>query len=172
MPLLALDAALARCSAAIVAEDGTILAEASEAITQGQPARLPALAARVLADAGLPGSGLSAVAAIVGPGSFTGLRTALALAQGIGLAAARPVIGVTTGEALAAAAPAGVTVWATTDNRRGALFLERVGQAPPEVVREEDLPAPAGFTLILGDAAPRATARLAARGHRVALGDA
>ena len=50
-------------------------------------------------------TGLDAVAAVVGPGGFTGIRAALALAEGIGLGAGIPVIGVTTGEALAAAVP-------------------------------------------------------------------
>jgi tRNA threonylcarbamoyladenosine biosynthesis protein TsaB len=171
MPILALDAALARCSAAVVTEEGAVLAEAREAIAQGQPARLPVLAAEVLARAGLAASDLAAVAAVVGPGSFTGLRTALALAQGLATGAGRPVIGVTTGEALAAAIPQAARVWAALDTRRGTIFLERVGEAPPAVFAEADLPTPEARTVMVGDAAAPAAARLAARGHPVVLSD-
>ena len=48
---------------------------------------------------------LDLVAVTVGPGSFTGIRAALALAHGLALAAGVPVIGVTVGEALADALP-------------------------------------------------------------------
>lgn len=157
MPLLlALDASLARCSAALLRmEDGGVIAESALDIAQGQPARLPELAAEVLAASG--GEALAAVAAVVGPGSFTGIRTALALARGLALASGAPCVGVTTGEALAAALPEAGEVWAALDTRRGAVFLERLreGRAvgPPDVVRPaERVPGP-GVTLA-GDAAP------------------
>ena len=129
----------------------------------GQPAALPPLVEAVLQGE------VEAVAVGVGPGSFTGLRTAIALAQGIGLARGIPVIPVTTGEALVAMSdhPA----WAVTENRRGDLFLERPGAAPC-VVAEAALPRPEGMTWIMGDGAPRAVARMLARGWPAGLGDA
>lgn len=174
MRLLVLDAALSRCLAALV-EDEALLAERITEGAHGQAAALPPLAEAVL------DGPLDAVAVGVGPGSFTGLRSAIALAQGISAARGIPLVAVTTGEALAAAAePAppelGLPIWAATENRRGQLFLERFGAdgaalGAPEVLAEAALPRPDALTRIVGDGAPRAAARMAARGWPVALGD-
>src|SRR5215210_3345912 len=98
--ILALDASLSRCSAAVQG-DGRVLSHRARDGDRGHAAALPPMAAAVLAEAGLRAADLDAVAAVVGPGGFTGLRAALALAHGIALGAGLPVIGVTTGEALA-----------------------------------------------------------------------
>jgi tRNA threonylcarbamoyladenosine biosynthesis protein TsaB len=161
MRLLVLDAALSRCLAALVEEE-RVLMERVQAGTHGQPAALPPLVEAVLLGE------VEAVAVGVGPGSFTGLRTAIALAQGIGLARGIPVVPVTTGEALTAMSDA--PAWAVTENRRGELFLERA-DAPPCVVAESALPRPEALTWIMGDGAPRAVGRMRARGWPVGLGD-
>jgi tRNA threonylcarbamoyladenosine biosynthesis protein TsaB len=173
MRILAMDGALARASAAVWA-DGRVLARASADGARGQPTALPVLVRQVLAEAGLVASSLDAVAAVVGPGGFTGLRAALALAQGLALAAGCPAIGVTTGEALAAGVPAarraGREVWCCIDTRRGRLVLERfapgaaVALGPPSALAPEDLPEPQQPPLLAGDAAGLALAALAARG--------
>lgn len=181
--ILALDAALARCSAAVLA-DGVVLAAESAPGERGHAALLPPMAEAVLRAAGLTAqggavTGLDAVAAVVGPGGFTGIRAALALAEGIGLGAGIPVLGVTTGEALAAAVPswasAGRAIWVVVDNRRGKVLLERfpagslVAAGPPEVFAEAELPQPDGPVAVAGDAAAPVAARLAARGHDALL---
>jgi tRNA threonylcarbamoyladenosine biosynthesis protein TsaB len=135
----------------------------------------------VLREAGRAATALDAVAAVVGPGGFTGIRAALALAEGLALGAGRPAIGVTTGEALAAALPpglrAGRAVWAVVDNRRGRVLLERfpagslVAEGAPEAVAEADLPHPTGPVALVGDAAAAIAARLAARGVDALLSD-
>ncbi|MBL6456056.1 tRNA (adenosine(37)-N6)-threonylcarbamoyltransferase complex dimerization subunit type 1 TsaB [Belnapia sp. T6] len=176
--ILAIDGALARCSAALL-EDGVLRAARAEAGDRGHAALLPPMAEAVLAEAGLRATQLDAVAVVVGPGGFTGLRAALALAEGIGLAAGRPLIGVTTGEALAAAVPEAVrasrAVWAVVDNRRGRVLLERIppgslaATALPEPVTEAELPLPRGPVAVAGDAALAVAARLAARGEDALL---
>lgn len=173
MRILAMDGALARASAAVWAE-GRVLAQATTDGARGQPTALPLLVQRVLAEAGLAATELDAVAAVVGPGGFTGLRAALALAQGIALAAGRPAVGVTTGEALAAGLPAawraGRETWCCIDTRRGRLLLERFapGSAaalgPPLSLAPEELPVVAAPPLLAGDAADMALAALASRG--------
>jgi tRNA threonylcarbamoyladenosine biosynthesis protein TsaB len=160
--ILTLDGALAWCSAGIV-RDGTVIAERIEA--SGQGAALAVMAHDVLR-AGM----VDMVTVTVGPGSFTGLRAALALAHGIGLGAGIPVVGVTVGEALARWAPAGRAFWAATDTKRGRVFLERDGAV--HSVGLEDLPAPEGKVAVAGDAAIKVASRLAARGFDVQLLDA
>ncbi len=180
MPLLALDGSLARASAAVL--DGErLLARAAAEGARGHPQTLPALAERVLVEAGLSATALDAVAVVVGPGGFTGLRATLALAEGIALGAGLALIGVTTGEALAAALPEALrqerAVWTAVDNKRGRVVLERfaLGAATPEdaprSMDEADLPAPAGPVALAGDAAGLVAARLLARGFDAMLTD-
>lgn len=168
MRILALDGSLARASAALWA-GGAVVAHRAVGGERIQPTTLPPLAEQVLRDAGA----LDAVAVVVGPGGFTGLRTAIALAEGIALGRGVPVIGVTTGEALAAALPeatrAARAVWAAVDTKRGTVALERIApgalcaHAAPLVVAERDLPRPEGAVAVAGDAAPPVAARLLAR---------
>jgi tRNA threonylcarbamoyladenosine biosynthesis protein TsaB len=173
MRILAMDGALARASAAVWV-DGRVLARAAVDGARGQPTVLPGLVQQVLAEAGLRAEGLDAVAAVVGPGGFTGLRAALALAQGLALAIGRPAIGVTSGEALAAglapALRAVHPVWTAIDSRRGRVLLERfapgsaAAMGPPESLALEDLPPCDAPPLLAGDAAEAVLAALAARG--------
>ncbi|MFC3124873.1 tRNA (adenosine(37)-N6)-threonylcarbamoyltransferase complex dimerization subunit type 1 TsaB [Pseudoroseomonas globiformis] len=167
-----MDGALARASAAVWA-DGHVLAHAAAEGARGQAVALPPMVADVLRRAGLLATELDAVAAVVGPGGFTGLRAALALAQGLALAAGKPAIGVTTGEALAAALPDAVRgshpVWSVTDTRRGRVLLERLvpgawaAEAMPQAFTLDAVPHPEEPTLLVGDAAEAVAA--ASPGH-------
>lgn len=172
MRILAIEGALARCSAAVLA-DGEVVAAARAEAPRGQPALLPPMAQDVLARAGLVGAALDAVAVGVGPGGFTGLRAAIALAEGIARGAGRPLVGVTTGEALLACLPAadraGRAVWSAIDNRRGRVVIEIFAPGedspqPPLVAPLEALPPATGAVLVLGDAAEVVAAALHARG--------
>jgi tRNA threonylcarbamoyladenosine biosynthesis protein TsaB len=165
--VLALDAALARCSAAVVA-DGVVLAQRRLDVARGHAALLPVMVRDVLDDA--PGP-LDFVAVTVGPGSFTGIRAGLALAHGIAMGFGIPVIGVTVGEALGAALPpTGRTLWCVTDSRRDRVFLETGDSVAAHDLRA--LPAPTSPIAIAGDAAIAVTARLAARDFDVMLTNA
>lgn len=172
MMILGLDASLARCSAAVLA-NGAVLAEAQDEGGRGYASLLPGMARDVLRAAGLSAAALDGVAVTVGPGSFTGLRAALALAHGIALPVGRPVVGVLVAEALAEAVPAddGRVLWVAIDSRRGRVFLHR-GAAAAESVALDDLPRPSGPVAIAGDAAEAVAARLAARGDDALLTDA
>lgn len=175
MTILAIEGALARCSVALVA-DGAVLAARQSDAARGHPSLLPRFAAEVLAEADIAAPALDAVAVGVGPGGFTGLRAAIALAEGIARAAGRPLIGVTTGEALAAALPdglvAGRAVWVAIDNRRGRVVLEcfapgAAGPAAPVVAALDALPESGAPVLLLGDAADAVAMILRARGDVV-----
>ena len=78
--LLAIDAALGSRSVAIVT-GGVVLAECAEPGGHAEGERLAPMVAAVLRAAGLRAAALDAVAVTVGPGSFTGIRAALALAS-------------------------------------------------------------------------------------------
>jgi tRNA threonylcarbamoyladenosine biosynthesis protein TsaB len=170
MLILGLDAALARASVALL-RDGAVLAERMAAGERGQAAALPPMLAAALAEAGAAATDLDGIAVTVGPGSFTGLRAALALAHGLALAAGRPLVGVTVAEALAEAlGPVGRGVWCAIDNRRGRIFLD-TGTAA-RVLPLDALPPAPGKLVVTGDAAIAVAARLAARGDDVQLSDA
>jgi tRNA threonylcarbamoyladenosine biosynthesis protein TsaB len=103
MLILAIDTALDACSAAVL-DTGTsrLIAVESQAMKRGHAEALMPLIARVMKESGLPFAALDRVAVTTGPGSFTGLRVGLSAARGIGLAAGKPVVGLTTLSAYAA----------------------------------------------------------------------
>ena len=162
MLILGVDASLARCSAAVV-DDAAVLAEAVAEGGRFYATVLPVLARDVLHQAG--GRPPDSVAVTVGPGSFTGLRAALALAHGIALAVGRPAVGVTVAEALADAVPpnADRTLWVAIDRSRERVFLQR-GGGEPLPFSLDALPRPDGPVALAGDAAGVVAALLAAQG--------
>lgn len=162
-PILALDAASAACSVAVWS-DGRILASRSRAMTEGHAEALMPLVIETLAVAGLGFDSLAQVAVGVGPGSFTGIRIALAAARGIALAAALEVVGVDSFSAVAAALDPdlrrGRSLLVAIDSRRSEIFgqyYEAAGalRGEPLVLAPADLIAlrPHGPLLIAGDGA-------------------
>jgi tRNA threonylcarbamoyladenosine biosynthesis protein TsaB len=171
MLVLAFDSAMARCSAGIV-RDGTLLAARQQDVSRGQGSLLPVLVQELLDTTGIHPDRLDLIGVTIGPGSFTGIRSGVALAQGIALATDVPLVGVTVGEALAASLPllSVRRLWSAIDNRRGRIFLEREGAVIACAL--DALPCPDGPVAIAGDAAPLVAAWLAARGADVMLTDA
>ena len=91
---------------------------------------------RLLAGAGLGAADLDAVAFGAGPGSFTGLRIACGIAQGLAFARDLPVLGVSSLEAMAEECGAPRVV-ACLDARMGEVYysaLEKRGARWEEVV--------------------------------------
>jgi tRNA threonylcarbamoyladenosine biosynthesis protein TsaB len=166
MLVLAIDTALEACSAAIFDSDAaTIVASESEIMTRGHAERLMPLVDGVMRDARLDFFDLERIAVTVGPGSFTGLRVGIAAARGIGLAAGKDVVGITTLAALAApylATGPDRPVAATIDGRHRHVYFELFGAqaqvllAPRIIPVEEAVHAAAG-----------ASARLVGSGARM-----
>lgn len=121
MRVLIVDTALGACSAAVV-EDGRLLGLRTELMTKGHQERLAGMARDAVAEAGGGFGALDRIGVTVGPGSFTGLRVGLAFAQGLGAALDRPVVGVSTLDALAASVEAEGLVAAVIDARRGQVY--------------------------------------------------
>jgi len=171
MRVLALDAAMARCSAAIVINRQPIAVRQEDAV-RGHAALLPVMAEAVLDASGVRASVLDLVAVTIGPGSFTGIRAGLALAHGIGCAAGIPIVGVTVGEAFADSLPhlGDRQLWSVIDSKRRRVFLERVDGVI--AVSLDDLPVPSGRIAVAGDAASVVASTLAARDADVMLTDA
>src|ERR1700749_654961 len=103
MLILAIDTALDACAAAVL-DTGTskLIAMESQPMKRGHAEALMPLIGRVMKEAGLPFAALDRIAVTTGPGTFTGLRVGLSAARGIALAAAKPVVGLTTLTAYAA----------------------------------------------------------------------
>lgn len=97
--LLVLDTSTEWCSVALWL-DGSILARRENA-GQAHSSRLIAMIDGLLAESGAALRELDAIAYGAGPGSFTGLRIACAVTQGLALGADLPVIGVSTLQSIA-----------------------------------------------------------------------
>jgi tRNA threonylcarbamoyladenosine biosynthesis protein TsaB len=102
MKLLAFDTSTQWLS--VACGEGNVWATRAEMAGQAHSERLLPLIDAVLAEAGWSLSDLDAIAFGAGPGSFTGVRIACGVAQGLALGAGRPLVAVPTLEALAQAA--------------------------------------------------------------------
>lgn len=119
MKLLAFETATEACSVAVWV-DGEVRERFEVAPRRHAELALP-WAEALLAEAGVARSQLDAIAVGRGPGAFTGVRLAIALAQGIALALDRPVLPVSTLATLALQAPHG-KVLAAIDARMGEVY--------------------------------------------------
>lgn len=142
MRVLVIDTALSLCTAGVFEVEGEAvrtLGLRSELMTKGHSERLGGLARDAVADAGGFDS-IDQIGVTVGPGSFTGLRVGLAFAQGLGAALHRPVVGVSTLDALAASVE-GSALAAMIDARRGQVYArfwrEGVTDGPAEALSLE-----------------------------------
>lgn len=101
MAILGLDTTGGHCSAALVNET-ECLAHKSENIGRGHAERLAPMVQEILAKAKLSANDITKLVVCTGPGSFTGLRVALAFAKGFALPRKIPVVGISALEVMAA----------------------------------------------------------------------
>lgn len=156
MKLLALDTSSEGCSAALLV-DGRV-AERFELAPRGHTRLLMPMVRELLAEQNLVPAELNALAFACGPGSFTGLRIATGVVQGLAYGLEVPVLPVSSLAAVAADAIArfslseGDGIAVAFDARMGeiywACYLCRAGQ--PELVGDEQVCAPEAAELASG----------------------
>ncbi|KAF1705621.1 tRNA (adenosine(37)-N6)-threonylcarbamoyltransferase complex dimerization subunit type 1 TsaB [Pseudoxanthomonas suwonensis] len=153
MKLLAFETATEACSVALYL-DGQVIERFGVAPRRHAELALP-WAQELLQEAGIARAQLDAIAVGRGPGAFTGVRLAIALAQGIALALERPLVPVSTLQVLAAGAAADGPdrILAAIDARMGEVYVgayERNGGRLVALDREQVL-APAEVMLPAGE---------------------
>ncbi|MDY6923120.1 MAG: tRNA (adenosine(37)-N6)-threonylcarbamoyltransferase complex dimerization subunit type 1 TsaB [Pseudomonadota bacterium] len=143
MRVLVVDTALGLCSAGVFAVEAGVarpLGLRSEVMTKGHQERLGGMVRDAVVEAGGFGA-VERIGVTAGPGSFTGLRVGLAFAQGLGAALDRPVVGISTLDALAASAGALPAAAALIDARRGQVYARfwrgGVAEGPAEALSIE-----------------------------------
>jgi tRNA threonylcarbamoyladenosine biosynthesis protein TsaB len=105
LKLLSVETALGACSVAVL--DGEkILAHRFEEMTRGHAEALAPMVEDTMHAVGVAFAALDRLAVTTGPGTFTGQRVGLAFMRGLRLALRKPLIGITTLEAMAVATEA------------------------------------------------------------------
>jgi tRNA threonylcarbamoyladenosine biosynthesis protein TsaB len=175
--IVALDSSSPDQSVAIAGLDGSSVADAAWSAPRGQGSELLPRLLGLLEDQGVALGQVRAVAAGLGPGSFTGLRVGLALAKGLAAGLDLPIVGIGSLDAWLEAEPGATGALV----RAGAAeaWVRSRDDPEPHLVRFDDLSAagretplvaPRELAAALGltasrppDAAAAAIARLAAR---------
>ena len=157
MNLLAIDTSTDYCS--VAASRGETFCFRHERAGQRQAERVLGMVDTVLAEAGLALGGIDGIAYGAGPGSFTGLRIACGVTQGLALARGIPVVGIGTLLALAEEAALDAAeesscerVIACIDARMGEVYHAAYRKTaagwveilPPGLYRPEGVPAVPG----------------------------
>jgi len=156
-PLLVVDTATTRALVALGAPDGTPRAERTWVAGYRHGEDLLARVEELLRDEGVATGDLGGLVVGTGPGAFTGLRVGIATIKALAHALEVPVAGVSTGEALLAAAGGGqrVLLQPAGPNDR---VLTRAGEAPRIVPGGEEPDLRPGETIVAVDLEGRAPA--------------
>ena len=164
MRTLILDGAGGDASATLIelSDESLVRIGHSALPTRGGAERLASAVAGLLAEASWDVASLGLIAAVTGPGSFTGLRATLSLANGLALGGDVPLHGVTRAEALRRSVgdTCGRTLWCVNIARRDRVFIETDAGTGPRGTMLDALPSPTEAVLLAGDAAGLLAARI------------
>jgi tRNA threonylcarbamoyladenosine biosynthesis protein TsaB len=133
--ILAVDTALGACSAAVL-EGDVVRAHRCVAMERGHAEALAPLVEETMREAGLAFAVLDRLAVTTGPGTFTGQRVGMAFMRGLRLALKIPLAGITTLDAMAAAAMAEAHASRAAvlhDAKRGEVYVLATGENDPIV---------------------------------------
>src|SRR5690242_4919107 len=101
--LLVFDTSMAACSAAVYdVAHARVRASRFARIERGHADILAPMIKEVMDEAGVGFPALDRIGVTLGPGTFTGVRTGIAMARGLALALDRPIAGIDTLSAIAA----------------------------------------------------------------------
>jgi tRNA threonylcarbamoyl adenosine modification protein YeaZ len=180
MNILALDTSMGACSAALLcASDGARALHArQDEMQRGHAEALMPMVAEVLAEAGVAATDLDVIAATIGPGSFTGVRIAIAAARGLSLVTGARLYGTDSlsvmGRMAVLAMQPAVPFAVAVDARRGMLYLGLYDAAGrrldgPLLISPDDaaLHLPATLGLAVGGGAHALADAAAAQGRAV-----
>lgn len=166
--LLAIDTATSRVVVAAGDLDGRLLGASQAEAGHRHGERLLPMIGRLTGELNLRRSRIEAIVVGTGPGAFTGLRVGIATAKGLAHALGKPILGISTGEALVAAAAAAgarepivVLVPAGPSDQ----VLVRSGVAPVHLPGGTEPQRDPGETLVAVDLAGRAPEDAVARGR-------
>jgi tRNA threonylcarbamoyl adenosine modification protein YeaZ len=152
--LLAIDTATATIVVAAGSPEGTPIADAAfEGRYRHSQELLPAIV-RLTERAALRLADLAGLVAGTGPGAFTGLRVGLATAKTLAHELGRPIVGVSTAEALLAAVDGADALWLPSGPRDRVLVTP--GAAPVVVRGDDPDPAAAATRVVAVDLDGRA----------------
>jgi tRNA threonylcarbamoyladenosine biosynthesis protein TsaB len=180
MNILALDTSMGACSAAVLRADGepTLFAR-QQAMVRGHAEALMPMVADVMAEAGVAPAALDLIAATTGPGSFTGVRIAIAAARGLALVTQAKLFGTDSLTVMAKAAladglaPKGPFAVAV-DARRSMLYFatyDRAGERRegPLLIAPDDaaIASPHDLSVTVGSGAGLLAEAAARHGHGI-----
>jgi tRNA threonylcarbamoyl adenosine modification protein YeaZ len=128
MNILALDTSMGACSAAVLRSDDAKpkLFARQKLMERGHAEALMPMVAETMAETALPFAKLDLVAATTGPGSFTGVRIAIAAARGLALVTKAKLFGtdsLTVMALVAAEGVGGAPFAVAVDARRGMIYF-------------------------------------------------
>ena len=160
MTILAIETSTLACSVALGDEKNRFSRHLT--VERAHAGEVLPMVDAVLSDSGRQLRAVDAVAFGAGPGSFTGIRIATAVAQGLGFATGRPLVGISSLAALAQGVLAdnrAARVLVAQDARMDEIYaggyalIDGCAEAewPDRVLAPADLPAP-GSWLLAGDA--------------------
>ncbi|MCS0539000.1 tRNA (adenosine(37)-N6)-threonylcarbamoyltransferase complex dimerization subunit type 1 TsaB [Aeromonas veronii] len=160
LKILAVDTATEACSAALLVGD-KLFSRWEEAPRDHTRKILPMVQA-VLEDAGISLSDLDAIAFGRGPGSFTGVRIGISVAQGLAFGAGVPLIGISTLAAMAQGAyrlEGAEQVLTAIDARMNEVYFGRYEliDGRMQLVGDEVVSEPAALVDVRGKLAGRVT---------------
>jgi tRNA threonylcarbamoyladenosine biosynthesis protein TsaB len=118
--ILALDTSSAACTAALFNDAGICVEQRHELIGRGHAERLVPMVGEMLA-----GRSASTILVGVGPGSFTGIRVAIAAAQGLAIGWAAEILGMSSLALLVAGTDGETEIAAAVIGGHGELFVQQ-----------------------------------------------